>query len=201
MEKVPQNGFTLLEMLITILVISIVASITVPAMGDLVRDNRLTTSVNDFIASVTLARSEAIKRSAPVTVCISDNPTAANPACDAAAGGEWETGWVVFADADGDAVIDAGETLLQQHAPLAQGVDVETNAVLETYVSFSGAGRTRDTANAPVTGGRLVFCDDRGITDTGGGESTALAINLAGTGRPQSLNQQSLIVAMGITCP
>ncbi|HEX7048559.1 MAG TPA: GspH/FimT family pseudopilin [Gammaproteobacteria bacterium] len=200
MEKVPQNGFTLLELMVTILIIAIVTTLAVPAMSDLVKNNRLTSAINDFIASTTLARSEAIKRRAPVTVCISDDPLAAAPVCDTNAGGQWETGWVVFSDTDGDAVIDAGETLLQQHAPLDASVEIRTDAVLAEYVSFSSSGQTRDIAGVSVTGD-LVFCDDRGITDTGDGVSTARAITLSRTGRPQSLSKQAAIVGTEVGCP
>lgn len=202
MEKVPQNGFTLLELMVTILIIAIVTTLAVPAMSDLVKNNRLTSAVNDLIASTTLARSEAIKRRAPVTVCISDNPLAAAPVCDANAGGQWETGWVVFSDTDGDAVIDAAETLLQQHAPLDASIEIRTDPAFATYVSFSSSGQTRSIAPglAPPNGD-LVFCDDRGITDTGDGTSTARAITLFRTGRPQSLNTQAAIVNTAVGCP
>lgn len=72
------------------------------------------TQVNAFIASLNLARTEAIRRPGAVTMCSSVNPdTAATPVCSG--DGHWETGWIVFLDRDGDQAYDAsaGDLLLQ----------------------------------------------------------------------------------------
>lgn len=193
------SGFTLIELMLTVALLGIVVAIGVPAMGDFVRNSRLTSSVNDFIAATTIGRSEAIKRRSAVTVCASDDSLATTPACDTGAGTSWEKGWVVFVDTDGDAVIDSGEQILQRQGPLAGNVLIRADDDLDEYISFNGAGRTRDTSGDPVNGD-LIFCDERGIVP-GGGASAARRLNISPTGRAQSFRQQSEVTAPGISCP
>jgi len=195
-----QSGFTLIELMVTVALVGIVVAIGFPAMGDFLRNSRVTSSVNDFVAATTVARSEAMKRRAPVTVCTSTNSLAATPACDASGTASWENGWIVFADTDGDAVVDAGEQLLQRQAPLGNDLSVRTDAAVAKYVSFSGAGRTRSATAPGTVPGNFVFCDSRGIAASAGA-SSARGLNVSRTGRPQTLRQQADITALGITCP
>lgn len=63
-----QHGFTLVELMITIMVAAILLVVAVPAMQTLVQNNRLTTQTNDFVSALQLARSEAAKRNRQITV-------------------------------------------------------------------------------------------------------------------------------------
>ncbi len=84
-------GYTLVELLVTIALASVLLSVAVPSFRNLTVSNRLTTQANEFVAAIALARSEAIKRNASVTLCRASNATAT--AC-AAASGDW-TDWIV----------------------------------------------------------------------------------------------------------
>jgi type IV fimbrial biogenesis protein FimT len=75
--------------MITILVMVIVLAIGVPSFRDLIAHTRMTTATNSLIAHLQYARSEAVKRSATITVC----PSQGGAACDNTA--DWTGGFIV----------------------------------------------------------------------------------------------------------
>ncbi|WP_133716312.1 GspH/FimT family pseudopilin [Methylocaldum gracile] len=160
-----ENGFTLIELMVAVAVLAVTLTIGVPSFRDTILNNRITTQINELVADLSLARSEAIKRGVPVTLC---RRNSAGNDCDNSAA--WTNGWVVFSDRDGDGVFeDDGDTtpceasvddcLLRVKAPLAAGGSL-------TY------GRNRVTFDSQgfATGfnGTFVFCDSRGATKAKG---------------------------------
>lgn len=91
-------GFTLLELMVSITVLTIVLSIAVPSFMDTTRRNRLTAQTNGLMSALAIARSEAVKRGTPVTVC----PAAALAGVGAdqcSANTQWAAnGWLILAD-------------------------------------------------------------------------------------------------------
>ncbi|QKV57365.1 MAG: GspH/FimT family pseudopilin [Dechloromonas sp.] len=67
------RGFTLIELLITFMIAAILAALAAPSFTSFIKNNRLTTTTNDLLADLALARSEAAKRGQQVTLCISTN--------------------------------------------------------------------------------------------------------------------------------
>jgi type IV fimbrial biogenesis protein FimT len=89
-KRTPKNrGFTLIEMMIAITVAAILLMIAVPSFRNASLSSQLRSAANDFIVSTNFARSEAIKRGAAVTMCVSTDGSSC------AAGG-WEQGWIVL---------------------------------------------------------------------------------------------------------
>jgi type IV fimbrial biogenesis protein FimT len=131
------RGFTLVELMITIAVAAILLGLGVPSFIEMTVRNRLVTYNNDFIASVNYARSEAIRRGTPVSVCKSSNGTGC--------GGTWSDGWIVFVNTDDDspAAVDAGppaEPILRVHEALAGGYTLDANNNFENYVTYRADG-------------------------------------------------------------
>lgn len=87
--SVSQAAFTLVEVMVALAILAVLAAIAVPGYDSMVLSSRLRTLTTDFSASAQLARSEAMKRNSPVTLCASSNGST----CDASAG--WEQGWVI----------------------------------------------------------------------------------------------------------
>lgn len=81
-----QQGFTLTELLIAVAIIGILAGLAAPSFSDLIKSQRVKSMASDLNASLTLARSEAIKRNRDVTL----SPVTV---------GSWQDGWQI-ADPD-----------------------------------------------------------------------------------------------------
>lgn len=64
-----EQGFTLIELVITLIVAAILIAVAIPSFRNLINSNRLTTAANATIAALNTARMEAIKRNGPVQFC------------------------------------------------------------------------------------------------------------------------------------
>jgi type IV fimbrial biogenesis protein FimT len=106
MHKRLVRGLTLIELMITIALLVIVLAIGVPSFQGAINSSRLSAAANELSAAVQLARAEAIKRNRSVVLCRS----ATLAAC--AADDTWP-GWLVFADGNGNGVVDAGEEVVK----------------------------------------------------------------------------------------
>lgn len=91
------TGYTLIELMMTVFIAAIVLSLGVPAFTDTLRNNRLTTQSNDLVTALNLARAEAVKRRANVTVC----PSSDQSTCT---GSAWQDGWIVRDDGSGNVI-------------------------------------------------------------------------------------------------
>jgi len=61
-------GFTLVELLVTIIIVAILAALAAPSFREFVASQRVKTASFDVMSLLTLARSEAIKRNSSVTL-------------------------------------------------------------------------------------------------------------------------------------
>ena len=102
MDKEP--GFTLVELLIVIVVVTILLAAGVPAFKDFIKNNRVTAQANALAVAIQMGRNEAVKRGVNVVVCASKNATADEPKCSGST--DWSTGWITFADLDGNNLSD-----------------------------------------------------------------------------------------------
>jgi type IV fimbrial biogenesis protein FimT len=100
-----QRGFTMIEIMLSITVLSILLAVAVPSFLDTVRNNRLITQNNEFVGALNLARNEAWKRGNSVSMCASADQATCSGATD------WTTGWIVFNDVNGNGSLDAGDGL------------------------------------------------------------------------------------------
>lgn len=123
-----------------------------------------------MLTTMTLARSEAIKRNSPVVLCKSVN----GQAC-AAAGG-WEQGWITFHDRNHNASIDAGEDIIQKTEALGLDVHFTGNLHVARYISFSAIGAPR-TIGGAFQAGTLTACR------RDAGKTTVRQVTLSATGR------------------
>ena len=89
------QGFTLVELMVTLVVAAIILSIGIPSFTSSIRNNRTAAMTNELVTALHLARSEAVKRGQTVKFC----PTTDGANC--AASSDWQTGWLLL-DASGN---------------------------------------------------------------------------------------------------
>jgi type IV fimbrial biogenesis protein FimT len=142
------RGFTLIELMVTVTVLAILLSIGIPSFSDVIRNNRTAAATNSLVTSLNFARSEALKRGMPVTVCPAND--AVNPTdCDGNSTG-WDKGWLVFSD--GTTPVGSfnpgvgGDAIVQATAAPQNQMQITTDVA---FVTFSAGG---ERLNSPPSG-------------------------------------------------
>lgn len=145
------RGFTLIELLVTVSVASILLAVAAPSYRTFVQDNQLTAQSDTFFSAMILAKSEAVTRNRPVTICPSTDGTSC--AVSAALGAVWTNGWLVFADVNGDGIADAIEIIRVGTALPGQSTLTSPKS---KKVIFAASGTTLGFNDT------FALCDDRG---------------------------------------
>ncbi len=192
-----QTGFTLYELLITVLVVGVILTIGIPNMAEFTQNSRLTSASNDLLSSFQLARSEAARSKTNITICASPDPLAANANC----GGNFSTGWIIFLDIDGDLNrAGADENVLRAHPAPPAGVTITPDNGA-TYFSFAGTGLGRGNVGGQPALSTVMICDERGIDTAPGGRATARRLVATAIGRATIISDKNQILAAGGACP
>jgi type IV fimbrial biogenesis protein FimT len=163
-------GTTLVELLTTLTIVAILATVAVPSLHVFQLNSRRAAVVNGFLHSLFLARSEAIKRGQIVSVCRSSD----GKNCESGTG-DWRSGWIVFANRDRDdpPERDSGEDVITSSGGWPGG------SITSNRRAYSFRPTTQGVVN-----GTIVFCDARG-------SSYARAIIISHTGRPRVAQRDS----------
>ena len=136
-------GFTIIELMITIALVAVIATIGVPAFQGFVERNQLTSNINSFITSLALARSEAVKRKQRVVVCGSnDGATCSNN------NNGYESGWIVYVESVDPADNRANnEELLWVQEPLSANTTLRATIPFVNRIQFLSSGRPNGIGN------------------------------------------------------
>lgn len=150
-------GFTIIELMITVALLSVMLAVAVPSFFNLFQSNTLATSANRFVSSISLTRNEAISRNTTVVMC---NINPGNNACDN--NGLWESGWVVWVDLDNDGVIedpnDAGnQEVIHREEAMPAGYTLRATTYAN-IITFSPTGEASGDIAAAADVFRL--CDN-----------------------------------------
>ena len=99
-----ESGFTLVELVVTLLILSVLVSLAIPSFAHMIRRAEANGETERILNLLALARSESIKRSRVVTLCKSSDLVEC--------GGEWQDGWMLFVDGDKDGSLDDDDEVL-----------------------------------------------------------------------------------------
>lgn len=98
------RGLTLIELMITLVILAVTVMVVAPGMAQLIHGNRLRTEASRLVTAINLARSEAVIRNVPVSVCPSSMASSGIAGCS----GDYADGWIVFTNRDQNTRVDAG---------------------------------------------------------------------------------------------
>lgn len=163
MWRTTQRGYSLYELLMTLMLVALVLSLGLPSFGRLIADQRLRAQVDPLFHAVHLARKSSIVRRHVVTLCASrDQRTCADSY-------DWSDGWLLFVNADRDRppARDSNEPVLKRHRG-------------DSRVRIIGNRRafTLRATELRATNGTLIFCDRAG-------RAASRALVVSYTGRPR----------------
>lgn len=99
-----QHGITLLELIITLAIISIVVTVAIPSFYSLLQRYRVESEVEKWLLGFNLARQAAIASNNIVTLCPSNDGQSCNKV--------WQDGGIVFIDSNLDHQKDPDELLI-----------------------------------------------------------------------------------------
>lgn len=150
-----ENGFTILELMFTLVIAATLVSLAVPSFRTMMRDGRTTAVFNRFMGDIAYARSEAVKRGTNIMLC---------PATDAngCTGADWSTGWIAFIDDGANSrAYDAGEEVVRVGASTRNQVSITASGFLaNNAILLSRDGSIEAGLAANI--GRFTICDDQG---------------------------------------
>ncbi|HUN92264.1 MAG TPA: GspH/FimT family pseudopilin [Burkholderiaceae bacterium] len=160
------RGLTLVELLVTMVIAAILLAYGVPSLQSFVASNQLATSANELVASLNLARSEAVRTSAPVGVCV-----------------EGGNSWIVAPLTGGSltATCDKTQTI---RAGAPSGPQLTVDALIVPVagsgaIAFDALGRLVTSGGATLA--EIMVC--RGGSPVAGGVSSSRAVLVAQSGR------------------
>ncbi len=136
------NGLTLIELLIALVIAALLAATTFPSLLRWVDRHRLETGLDLLTRSLSLARSEAVKRAGHVSL---STPNA-----------RWEEGWQVFFDRNNNGLPETEDTIIYVQQPIP-GLRIRGNTPLQRLVTYRADGRSV-LPNGAFQAGSLYLC-------------------------------------------
>ncbi len=127
-----EQGYTLIELLVTMSVVAILATVAVPNFVSFIDNSRERAEVQSLLKTLIAARSEAVVRARPVTISATD--------------GDWTKGWRSWVDINGDGDYDAGEAF-KETGPIKTStlITAKIGTTAVTSVTFDNQGFIQDS--------------------------------------------------------
>jgi len=144
-------GFTLIDLLTTLAVVSILFGFGLPNFSSQIQNTKVRAAAQEMLDSLELTRTKAVATNSRVTM---KNR------------GDWNSGWEVFIDKNNDGDRSTNETTITQ-IDSHSGVFIKANTHVNDYVSYTGTGESRNAngsdSNGAFQAGSFKVCpEDKG---------------------------------------
>ncbi len=131
------RGITLIELMTTVTIVGITLSLAVPGFSRLLAKSAMTSSVNLFLSQLHLARSSAVTREKPITLCPASNPRSCSNNHKA-----WQLGYLVFQDDNKNHQPDKSEEILGYQERTLNEIIITTSSQFRNSITYLPEGRT-----------------------------------------------------------
>ena len=118
------RGFTLIELMVVLVIVGVILMVALPGFRNVTLATRLTNYANELVASVYLARGEAIKRNSNIRLCASADGE------NCATSGGWAQGWIV---------LDPNDVVLKAQTGLDDGFSMTESGTVHA-MTFDSTG-------------------------------------------------------------
>lgn len=169
------KGFTLYELIITLVILSITLTIAIPTFNKQIRQSYTKVAMLRLLNAIETCRSTAVFKNSRTTL-LATNKT-------------WHKGWILFIDTNNDGTFDNGEIMIHREEAL-KGVSISANATMNSYVSFIGTGEGRKVGKAnsgAILMGTIKICPEQA------GEGYSLVLWRGGRTRVAKLTVEDCI--------
>ncbi len=141
--SVREKGFSLLELMVTLVILAILLGIGVPSFNSITQSSRLRSVVHDLNTAVQLARSEAVSRRETAAACRSN---VTQTACGF--GADWSSGWMVVVLTGNNLQVAADVQLVK----VWDGIDITASGASNGFV-FDRLGSAQIGASIDIDNG------------------------------------------------
>jgi type IV fimbrial biogenesis protein FimT len=151
--RTTQHGFSLTELLVALAVIGILVGLATPSYRQFSGNSRTVATTNSLVGALAVARSEALRRATPVTICGSSDLQSCNTT-------DWSNGWIVFTDGSVAGTVDGTDRIIQAWpAPGGNSkVSLAYQPTGNSWLQYSARGMTSLTGQGATFTAYVVGC-------------------------------------------
>ena len=163
-----QQGFTIIELMVTLLIAAIVLAFATPSFRSAIQNSKIKSKVNSFSAAITYAQNEARKSQSTAFLCGTSDEVNCNSS-------DFSDGWLVFVDLNGDNAPGGTVNGVPENRRVGQQIDLES---ISLYGGSSATSLSFDRNGMIDNEVTFILCDDREEI-----EARALVVNISGQPR------------------
>jgi type IV fimbrial biogenesis protein FimT len=130
-------AFTLVELMVALAIVGILLATAAPNTRAFLAAAELRERSEALMRSLSVARSEAIKRGTRVDICPSTDREHCAPSAT------WEAGWLTFVNESKSAQPAQASAILSRESPGRAAIAITGNRPIADYISFTSIGHAR----------------------------------------------------------